>query len=175
MKLPSALQTRWDLLAGREKRLVLAAGAVVGAALVWWIAIGPAWKTLQSAPANHQKLDAQVQQMKALAAQAQALQSQPKAGLDESLRALEASTTQRLGPGARLSVVGDRATITLRNVPAVALAQWLAQARINARALPSEARLVRSGVSGNTGGSTAGSLTSSASWDGTLVLSLPPR
>lgn len=163
MKLPPALQARWDALAAREKRLVLAAMALVGAALVWWIAIGPAIQTLRSAAASHQRLDVQVQQMKALAAQAQALQSQPKAGLDESLRALEASTTQRLGAGARLSVVGDRATLTLRNVPAEALAQWLAQARINARALPTEARLVRSAAPG------------SASWDGTLVLGLPPR
>lgn len=163
MRLPVALQARWDGLAAREKRLVLGAAALIAVALVWWVAIGPALKTLRSAADSHRSLDAQVQQMKALAAQALALQSQPKAGLDESLRALEASTTQRLGTGARLTVVGERATLTLRNVPADALAQWLAQARINARALPSEARLTRSPAPG------------SASWDGTLVLSLPPR
>jgi len=167
MKLPPTLQVSWDALATREKRLVVAAVALVAMALVWWIAIGPALQTLRSAAASHQSLDAQLQQMKALAAQAQALQSQPKAGLDESLRALEAATSQRLGAGARLSVVGDRATLTLRNVPAEPLGQWLAQARINARALPSEARLVRSAAP-------AGA-TSNASWDGTLVLSLPPR
>ena len=41
-----------------------------------------------------------------------------------------------------------------------ALAQWLVQARLNARALPSEARLVRSAA---------------GTWDGTLVLNLGRR
>lgn len=163
MRLPPAIQPHWDGLGAREKRLVLSALALVALALVWWIAIGPALQTLRGAAEAHRSLDTQVQQMKALAAQAQALQSQPKANPDESLRALEAATTQRLGTGARLTVVGDRATLTLRNVPADALSQWLAQARINARALPSEARLVRNPAPG------------SASWDGTLVLNLPPR
>ncbi len=163
MKLPPAMQARWDGLAAREKALVLAAAGLVALALCWWVVIGPAVQTLRASAAQHRALDAQVQQMKALAAQAQALQAQPKTAFDESLRALESTTRQRLGAGAQFSVVGERATITLRGVPADALSQWLAQARINARALPSEVRLVRNPAPG------------SSSWDGTLVLSLPPR
>lgn len=163
MRLPPAVQARWEILAAREKTLVLAACALVALALCWWVIIGPAVQTLRVSAAQHRALDAQLQQMKALAAQAQALQSQPKAGFDEALRALEGTTRQRLGTGAQLSVVGDRATLTLRGVPADALGQWLAQTRINARALPSEVRLVRNPAPG------------SSRWDGTLVLSLPPR
>lgn len=163
MRLPPAMQGRWDSLAAREKALVLAAAALVAVALCWWVIIGPALQTLRASAAQHRALDAQIQQMKALAAQAQALQSQPKTGFDEALRALESTTQQRLGTGAQLSVVGDRATLTLRGVPADALSQWLAQARINARALPSEVRLVRNPAPG------------SSRWDGTLVLGLPPR
>ena len=163
MRLPPAIQARWDALAARERTLVILAAVLVGAALAWWVVIGPAVQTLGQSAAQHRVLDAQVQQMKSLAAQAQALQSQPKANFDESLRALESATKLRLGAGAQLSVVGERATVTLRGVSADALAQWLAQARINARALPTEARLTRSPAPGST------------SWDGTLVLSLPPR
>jgi len=157
------MQAHWDSLAAREKALVIGATGLIALALCWWVVIGPALQTLRASAAQHKVLDAQVQQMKALAAQAQSLQSQPRTGFDEALRALESTTRQRLGTGAQLSVVGERATITLRGVPADALSQWLAQARINARALPSEVRLVRNPAPG------------SSNWDGTLVLNLPPR
>ena len=60
-----------------------------------------------------------------------------------------------------------------------ALAQWLTQARITARAVPAEVRLVRGTSPGTaTGpGAGAGAATSggNAVWDGTLVLNLPAR
>jgi general secretion pathway protein M len=71
-----------------------------------------------------------------------------------------------LGGGAQLVFSGERATITLKNVPASALSGWLAQARVNARAVPTEARLVRSAATTPTTGTL---------WDGTLVVILPPR
>ncbi|HYF43783.1 MAG TPA: type II secretion system protein M, partial [Ramlibacter sp.] len=64
------------------------------------------------------------------------------------------------GTTARMAVAGDRVTLTLAATPADALAQWLTQARVNARALPTEARLNHNPA---------------GAWDGTLVLSLPPR
>ena len=102
--------------------------------------------------------------------QAKALQAQPKINRDDALRALETSVSQRLGASAQLSIVGDRATVTLRNTPAGNLAQWLAEARLNARLLPNEVRLVRS-----TGASPASPRSDApvAAWDGTLVMLLP--
>lgn len=158
------LQAHWRGLGPREQSLVRAAALLVGLALLWWVLIAPALGTLRQAEAQQRSLDAQWQRVQGLQAQAQAMQSQPKMGYDDSLRALQASVKQGLGASAQLNVVGDRATVTLRNTPADALAQWLAQARVNARAIPSEARLVRSTAS------PAGP----AAWDGTLVLSLPP-
>ena len=38
------LQARWAALAPREKLLVSAAAAVVGLALLWWLAVAPAWQ-----------------------------------------------------------------------------------------------------------------------------------
>jgi len=115
---------------------------------------------LRSSDAQHQALDAQLARMRALQQQAQALQGQPKQNQDESMRMLESSVRQRLGTSARMVVAGDRVTLTLTNTPPDALAGWLSQARVNARAVPAETRLTR-----NAGGG----------WDGTVVLTLPPR
>lgn len=155
----SVIRARWEGLARREKTLVAATVAVVAAVLVWLIALGPALGVLRSADEQHRTLDAQLQHMRGLQQEAQVFQSQPKQGRDEAVRRLELSVRQRLGTTARMTVTGERASITLTGTPADALAQWITQARVDARALPSEARLSR-----NTAGL----------WEGTLVLSLPP-
>jgi general secretion pathway protein M len=152
------LRARWETLAPREKVMVAAAVAVVALGLVWMIFIGPALSTLRTAETQRRTLDAQLQRMAAMRTQAQAMQSQPKANRDESLRQLEQSVRQRLGTTARMQVAGDRVTVTLTGTPADALAQWLAQSRAAAHALPAEAHLVRNAA---------------GTWEGNLVLALP--
>lgn len=156
MKLRQRLQARWNEVSRREQRLLLAALALILGALLWWLGLAPALATLRSADKQHQLLGAQLQQMQRLQAQAKTLQAQPRLALDEARRLLE-SSVKPLGATAQLAVTGERVTLTLKGVPADALAQWLAQARLNARAVPSEARLARN-AAGN--------------WDGTLVLYL---
>jgi general secretion pathway protein M len=160
MKLPPQWSAAWAGLAPREKMLAGGAAALVLMALIWWLAIAPALAVLRSSDAQHQALDAQLARMRALQKQAQALQGQPKQNQDESLRLLEASVRQRLGTSARMVVAGERVTLTLANTPPDALATWLSQARVNARAVPAETRLTRGAGGG---------------WDGTVVLTLPPR
>ena len=174
MKTPPLLQTRWAALQPREKTLVLASAVLVLAALLWWLALAPALKTLRSAPQQHQALDAQLEQMKRLQAQATQMQSQPVLDQDASRRALDAAVKQRLGASTQVNVVGDRATVILKAVPADAIAPWLAQVRTNARALPVEARLVRSTAPVGTKPGEA-STPPPARWDGTVVLTLPAR
>lgn len=156
----SMLRARWQALAPREQILVAAAAALASIAVAWWIVLGPALSTLRNSQAQQRALDAQLQTMRGLQAQAQALQSQPKQSYDEALRLLELSVRERLGTSARMTIQGDRVTLTLAGTAPDALAQWLTQARVNARALPGEARLYR-----NSGGL----------WEGTLVLNLPAR
>ena len=177
MMLPPPLQARWDALAGRERLLVLLAAAVVVLAALWWLALAPALATLRAADAQHRLLDAQLQQMRSLQAQATALQAQPRLGGDDAQRTLDALLKQKLGASAQMSVIGDRASVTLKGASADALAQWLTQARINARAVPAEVRLVRAAVTGPGAGPGAGAATGggNAVWDGTLVLNLPAR
>lgn len=172
----SALQARWHALAPREQNLVLAAGALVGLALLWWVAVAPALATLRAAPARHTALDAQLQRMLSLQAEAQQLQAAPATSPGDAVGALRAALTQRLGTTAQLNVVGDRATITLKGASADALAQWLAQARSNARATPVEARLTRSAAAapaGQTPVTLGRPAVAMPRWDGTLVLALP--
>lgn len=149
----------WRQLKLSERRLILAAFWLIVAALLWWLAIAPAVKTIKEAPAQHRALDAQLQNMRALSAEAKSLQSQPKLGLDEAQKALQSAVTQRFGTTAQLNLTGERASLTLKNANAQELALWLTQARVNARALPSEAKLNRNGDG----------------WDGTLVLTLPKK
>lgn len=160
MNTPALLKERWEGLAAREKAWVAAAGGLVAALLVWLIAVAPALSTLRNAEQQQRTLDGQLQQMRILQAQAQALQAQPKQNREEALRLLELSVRQRLGTTGRTLISGDRVTITLTGAAPEAVAQWLSQARVNARALPSEARLNRN---------------ASGLWEGTVVLTLPPR
>jgi general secretion pathway protein M len=154
------LRARWAALAPREQALVAGAAALVLFALLWWVALAPALATLRSAETQHRALDNQLQQMLRLQAQAKAMQAQPRQNHDEAMRQLELAIRQQLGVSARYSIAGDRVSVTLTNTPAPALAQWLSQVRANARALPGEARLTRNAAGG---------------WDGSLVLTLPPR
>jgi general secretion pathway protein M len=174
------LQERWKALAPREQNLILAAGTVVAVALLWWVALAPALNTLRSAPARHAALDAQLQRMQNLQAEALQLQAAPRSAPGDSVASLRASLTQRLGATAQLTLVGDRATVTLKGAPADALAQWLAQARSNALAAPVEARLTRSAAAAAanaTQPATLGNAPAAAAprWDGSLVLALPAR
>jgi general secretion pathway protein M len=168
-KSASALSAHWHTLAPREQHLLRAAVVLIALALLWWLALAPALQTLRSAPARHAALDAQLQQMHTLQAEAEALKNAPRADPDNALRALQASVTERLGPSARLGLSGDRATLTIKNTAADALALWLVQARSNGKAAAQEAHWTRSSATADPVAHP------SAQWDGTLVLALPAR
>lgn len=168
-KSASALSAHWHTLAPREQHLLRAAVVLIALALLWWLALAPALQTLRSAPARHAALDAQLQQMHTLQAEAEALKNAPRADPDNALRALQASVTERLGPSARLGLSGDRATLTIKNTAADALALWLVQARSNGKAAAQEAHWTRSSATADPVAHP------SAQWNGTLVLALPAR
>ena len=174
-------RARWDAMAPRERRLVLAAALLVAAALAWWLLLAPALRTLREAPARHAALDAQLERMQTLAAEARLLQADAstRPSQAEAQRALQ-SATAALGSGARVSWMGERATVGLQGVSAAAIAPWLAQVRGNARSVPVEAHLTRSSakppaqpVVGAAPKKTAPA--GEARWDGAIVFALPPR
>ncbi|MCZ2497276.1 type II secretion system protein M [Xylophilus sp. Kf1] len=137
------LRARWALMSPRERYLSSLAASAVGILLVWAIALAPALKSLQKSQAQRLVLDSQLQQMMALQTEARQLAAQPRLGREAGLRALRESVAA-LGAGAQMQTSGERAVVTLQAVPAVAVANWLGQARTDARAIPVEVRLVRS-------------------------------
>ena len=162
------LRARWQALSPREQRGVSVLGVLVGVLLFWSIAIAPALNTLRDSDNRRAQIGQQQDHMLALQAQAKALQTRTPLSRDEALR-----TLQGLTPNAQiqLNVQGDRVAVQLKAVPAPTLANWLAQVRSQAQALPVEAHLTRSTTTG-----TAPAATSPVvAWDGSLVLRLPTR
>ena len=139
----------WARLAGRERRLVLGAVLALALLLVWLVGVQPAWRTLRSTPAQLDAVDLQLQQMQRLAAESRELRSLPPVPTAQAEQALRAAS-ERLGPNARLTLQGERATLTLNGVAGDALSAWLGEARTAARARPDEARLAL-GPNGYTG------------------------
>jgi general secretion pathway protein M len=136
----NALRERWAALQERERLLVALAALLVGGALIWMLAVQPAWRTLRSAPAEQARLDAQWQAMQRQAAEARTLRAAPPLAPGLAAQALQGATA-RLGASGRLLLQGERAVLTLNGADGDAIAQWLAEARRAARARPVEARL----------------------------------
>lgn len=153
----SPLHLWWTQRPPREKTLLRAAAVLVAVAVFWSLAIAPALRTLRSFEARYASQQMQLQTMLRLQSQAQALQGQPRLSQAAATQALQASVQQAFGTKAELSLNAGNATVTLRGVGAEALAQWLASARMEARAAPLQARLTRT----------------ANGWSGTLQMGLP--
>lgn len=138
------LQPRWQALAARERLALLAAGVAVGLALLWWIGIAPARRTLQEAPAQRATLETQLAQMQRQAADVRRLRNLPPIPLAQAQAALNAAT-DRLGGKAKVALIGDRATVTFTGIEGPALLAWLAEVRTGGRARPIDAQLKRLG------------------------------
>jgi general secretion pathway protein M len=144
------LATWWRGLAERERRLVALAGALLAAAALWMLAVQPAWRTLQRAPLEIERLEAELQAMQRLAAEATTLRAAPPVSPEQASTALQAATA-RLGDQGKLALQGNgRAVLTVNNIGSGALRDWLAEARAGARAKPLEATLNR-GAQGYSG------------------------
>jgi len=143
------LRAWWTTLGARERRLLALAVTVLALYALFAMAVQPAWRTLRTAPAQLETLDAELQTMQRLAAEAAELRATPPVNLEQSTAALKAAS-ERLGDKARLSLQGERAVLTLNGAGSTQLRSWLAEVRSGARARPVEATLSR-GSSGYSG------------------------
>jgi general secretion pathway protein M len=163
---------RWQALSPREQRGVWVLGAWLGVLLFWSIAIAPALNTLRDSDNRRAQISQQQAHMLTLQTQAQSLQTRTPLSRDEALRNLQGLTP---GPQIQLNVQGERVSVQLKAVPAPTLANWLAQARSQAQALPLEAHLTRGNGTVPNNASAPAAANSPVVWDGNLVLSLPNR
>ena len=177
-------QARWQGLSARERLLVSILLGLFGIWLFISIAISPALRTLNSAQQQRAEVAQQVVQMRALQQRAQELQKTKPLSRDESIRGLQ-SITPTGNPALQMTIQGDRVMVQLKNLSASQLANWLAQARSNAQALPDEVHISRStssSVSASTSvnassgiNATSNSTNTTTAWDGQIVLRLPQR
>jgi general secretion pathway protein M len=162
--------SRWQALSPREQRGISVLGALLGLLLFWSVAISPALNTLRDSDNRRAQISQQQAHMLALQNQAQALQTRTPLSRDEALRNLQSLSA---GSQIQLNVQGDRVSVQLKAVPAPILANWLAQARSQAQALPVEAHLTRGNAAATNNASA--STSSAVVWDGSLSLSMPNR
>ena len=132
----------WAARLPRERQALTAVAVVLILFFVWSVFVAPALRTLREAPAQLDRLDAQLQQMQRLAAESATLRSVAPVSNAQASLALKAAS-DRLGDRARLTLQGDRASLALTGVDTVALLAWLQEARSGARARPVEAQLQR--------------------------------
>lgn len=139
-----SLRARWSALSARERTGVTLAGSAIALALVWVVAVQPAWRTVRSAPVQQAQLDAAWQRMQRDAAEARRLRALPPVAPALAAQTLQAATA-RLGDAGKLQLQGERAVLTLTDASGEAISQWLAEVRRGARARAVEATLEASG------------------------------
>ncbi len=145
-----------------ERRLLTVAAWLAALTVVVMVGVRPAWRTLQTVPAQMQAVEAELAVMRQQADEVQTLRQRPPVPPVQADAALQAATA-RLGAGARLSRQGDRAVLTFQGVPGEALAIWLEEVRVGARARPLEAEWQRGAE-----GAYQGSVTLALGGGGTL-------
>jgi general secretion pathway protein M len=172
--LGQALQSAWGQRSAREQQLLSAGAAVLVLAALWLVALAPALRTWQQAPARQAALDSQTRQMQQLQALAQTLKKPSAITRAEALRWLETHIPTGLGPQAQWRLQGDRLSVTLSGTTPAQLATWLAQAREQAQALPIQAQLQQMPPPAQAAGASTGTgAINPVLWSGSVLLSLP--
>lgn len=134
---------RWQALGVRERRALTLTGVLASAFLFWTIAVQPAWRTIEKAPAELDRLELQLQEMYRMMGESRDLRGIAPVSATQAVASLQ-SATDRLGKQGRAVIQGDRVTLTLTNASPEALKEWLGVVRSAARARPLEAQLSRS-------------------------------
>jgi general secretion pathway protein M len=145
----------WRARPARDRALLATMAVIVAAFVLWSLAVSPALRTLLQAPAQIETLDAQLQQMRTLAAEVRDLRGATPIATGQAALAMKAAA-ERHGGKVRLTLQGERATLTLQGASPEQLRALLVEARSAARARPVEVQLTRSG----------------SGFNGTLVLNL---
>jgi general secretion pathway protein M len=167
-----ALKQIWAQRSPREQKLLRVSAVAFLLLALWRLTLAPAWQTWQEAPARQAHLDSQNQTMWQLKAQAQDLQKPKSMTRSESLQWLQTNVDD-LGPGAKVSLQGERAVLSLDAAPAEALAYWISSAREHALAVPVQAQLQQSAAQAAKPHNANNPTAAETLWQGTVLLRLP--
>lgn len=132
----------WRARAPRERAALALAATVLVVLIVWALLMAPALATLRSAPQQLESLDAQLQQMRAMAAEVRELRNTTPVAAAQAGLAIK-TAAERYGDKVRLALQAERAMVTLVNVSPEQLRALLVEVRSAARARPLEAQLSR--------------------------------
>jgi len=154
--LKQALAQRWNEASAREQSAMKFSATLVLLALLWWIGLQPALSTIKSTRVQMPLVRAQYEQMLQLQAQAGALRAQAQQAVPDAKALLQESVSS-LEKNARWTALGERATVTFKEVRPADLARWLEQVRLKAHS-----RVLEMHISQTTG-----------LWSGAVVLQLP--
>jgi general secretion pathway protein M len=149
-------QARWSQASAREQGLVRIGVSVVLLAALWFIALRPAWVSLQASRTQAPVVRAQYERVLQLQAQAQALRAQAP-GAPVNATAVLQGALSSLEKDARMAVLAERASISFKDARPEALAHYLEQARLMAHTSTLEMHVTQS----------------AGLWSGSLVLLLP--
>ena len=140
----------WLSLAPRERQMIGAGAVALVVVIVWMLAVQPALRTLRETPVELDRLELQLQQMQLAALESETLRGASPVPAAQAADALRAAT-ERLGGKGKITIQGDRATLSFTAIQFAALRTWLGEARSGARARPVEAQLLKApgGYSGS--------------------------
>jgi len=147
---------KFSQLSPREQTGIRWALAILGGAVLWFVAIAPALQVWQTSQKQLSVLAQQNSDMMALQTQAKQWQSRSSLGTEASARMLQ-SLCANLGEKVKCSRQAQRMTVDVKGISPQALAQAWTQARSQAQAVLLETHLQRQGEM----------------WDGQWVWSLP--
>ena len=145
-----AATQKWRRLSAREQRLMVLLSVLVATALIYLVGVQPAWRTIERHASELPVLRAQAARVDALVQESLALRGQRTASIaPQSLQGEIAASLSRAALGGEHTVkalaanAGPAWEISLSNVAAGALFDWMGHAPSQLRLTISEAHLNR--------------------------------
>lgn len=128
----------------RERRGVAAAAVVVGLAVLWWVLLAPALRTLRAAPSEIARLETQLAQMRQWATEAEALRQAPRRPPPTDFAGTVSQRVKRaLGDKTQVVALPNEVRLITPNVPPATLLALLQDVDDSAQARVSEMTLTR--------------------------------
>lgn len=146
-----ALRARWTALAQRERLMVVGGAVVVAAALLFLVAVEPAWKARARSGAELPRLREQAAELQALLQEVKLLRGRGTASYtpEAAKEALAQSLAQANFASARVATLDERrVAVTAKAVPVAPWLVWVEQAARESRLRVAAAQITATATRG---------------------------